>query len=179
MSARGIITVSVSAFIDEAGTPSGTAAGNRAVGERDKMIQETVIQNSQTENIRKMLIEAGYSERAIRYYIEKPHMGSIPDAEVTSAMTGTCGDTMGISIKMNNGTIADAKYEVLGCAGAISAAMAAVDLIKGQTLAFARKLNDGDIFKVLEEIPVKKHHCIQLAVKTLHKAIDEYNNGSR
>jgi hypothetical protein len=27
------------------------------------------------------------------------------------------------------------------------------------------------------DIPVKKHHCIQLAVKTLHKAIDEYRNG--
>jgi nitrogen fixation NifU-like protein len=104
-------------------------------------------------------------------------MGSIPDAELKSEMTGTCGDTMGVYVKMNNGTIENAKYEVLGCAGAISAAMAAVDLIKGRSLDFARRLNDGDIFKVLEEIPVKKHHCIQLAVKTLHKAIDEYNGG--
>jgi len=102
-------------------------------------------------------------------------MGSIPDAELKSEMTGTCGDTMGVYVKMNNGTIADAKYEVLGCAGAISAAMAAVDLIKGRSLEYARGLNDGDIFTVLEEIPVKKHHCIQLAVKTLHKAIDEFN----
>ncbi len=142
------------------------------------MRQETVIENSQTESLRKMLTEAGYSQQAIRYYIEKPYMGSIPDAELKSEMTGTCGDTMGVFVKMNNGTIADAKYEVLGCAGAVSAAMAAVDLIKGRSLEYARALNDGDIFKVLEEIPVKKHHCIQLAVKTLHKAIDEYNNGS-
>jgi nitrogen fixation NifU-like protein len=27
---------------------------------------------------------------------------------------------------------------------------------------------------VLEEIPVKKHHCIQLAVKTLQKALDAH-----
>jgi nitrogen fixation NifU-like protein len=52
--------------------------------------------------------------------------------------------------------------------------MAAVDIIKGNTLDFASRINDGDIFKILEEIPEKKHHCIQLAVKTLHKAIDEY-----
>ena len=129
----------------------------------------------QTEGIRKMLAEAGYSQQAIRYYIEKPHMGSIPNAELKSEMTGTCGDTMGINLKLNNGVIEDAKYEVLGCAGAISAAMAAVDLIEGRSLDFARRLDDGDIFKVLEEIPVKKHHCIQLAVKTLHKAIDEYS----
>jgi nitrogen fixation NifU-like protein len=145
-----------------------------------KMTQPIEIDNNQTESIRKMLAEAGYSQQAIQYYIEKPHMGSIPDAEMKSEMTGSCGDTMGICVKMDNGTIKDAKYEVMGCAGAVSAAMAAVDLIKGQSLEFARKLNDGDIFKVLEEIPVKKHHCIQLAVKTLHKAIDEYNgNGDK
>ena len=144
------------------------------------MTQPITIETSQTQGIRNMLAEAGYSEKAIQYYIEKPHMGSIPDAELKTEMTGTCGDTMGICVKMNNGTIQDAKYEVLGCAGAVTAAMAAVDLIKGRSLEFARGLNDGDIFKVLEEIPVKKHHCIQLAVKTLHKAIDEYNgNGGK
>ena len=139
------------------------------------MTQPTINESIQTEGMRKMLAEAGYSQQAIQYYIEKPHMGSIPDAELKSEMTGTCGDTMGIWVKMDNGIIQDAKYEVMGCAGAVSAAMAAVDLIKGHSLEFARALNDGDIFKVLEEIPVKKHHCIQLAVKTLHKAIDAYN----
>jgi nitrogen fixation NifU-like protein len=138
------------------------------------MNQQAIITESQVEGMRRMLAEAGYSAKAIAYYMEKPYMGTIQDAELKSEMTGSCGDTMGISIKMNNGTIADAKYQVMGCAGAVSAAMAAVDLIKGKSLEYARKLNDGDIFKVLEEIPVKKHHCIQLAVKTLHKAIDEY-----
>jgi len=55
--------------------------------------------------------------------------------------------------------------------------MAAVDLTKGKSLQEARNLNDGDVFNRLVDIPAKKHHCIQLAVKTLHKAIDEYQNG--
>jgi len=89
-------------------------------------------------------------------------------------MTGTCGDTMGIYIKMDNGVVGDAKYQVMGCAGAISAAMAVVDLIKGKDLDYARSIDDGTVYKVLQEIPVKKHHCIQLAVKTLHKALDTH-----
>ena len=52
--------------------------------------------------------------------------------------------------------------------------MATVDLIKGKTIEDARTLNDGDVFRLLEDIPAKKHHCIQLAVKTLQKALDEY-----
>lgn len=125
-----------------------------------------------------MLVGSGYSEKAIRYFIEKPHMGTIPDADHVSEMTGSCGDTMSICIKVEDGVIHDAKYQVLGCPGAVASAMAAVDLVKGKTLDEARSLNDGDIFRLLENIPAKKHHCIQLAVKTLQKALDEYTRGS-
>jgi nitrogen fixation NifU-like protein len=128
------------------------------------------------ESTRKMLSCAGFSNTAINYYIDKPHMGSIPNADQVSEMTGSCGDTMGVYLKVSDGKIEDVKYEVMGCAGAVSAAMAAVDLIKGKTVEEARKLDDGAVFGVLEEIPVKKHHCIQLAVKALHKALDEYIN---
>lgn len=128
----------------------------------------------ETQGIKDMLTASGYSSKAIDYYINKPHMGIIPDPDITSEMTGTCGDTMGITIKLDGGRIRDAKYQVMGCAGAISAAMAVVDLIEGKDLDYARSINDGTVFSVLEEIPVKKHHCIQLAVKTLHKALDAY-----
>jgi nitrogen fixation NifU-like protein len=125
-----------------------------------------------------MLADSGYSEKAIRYFVEKPHMGTIPNADQVSAMTGSCGDTMSICLKVEDGVIRDLKYQVLGCPGAIASAMAAVDLVKGKTIEDARSLNDGDIFRLLEEIPAKKHHCIQLAVKTLKKALDEYTEKS-
>ena len=75
---------------------------------------------------------------------------------------------------MDNGLIQDARYQVLGCPGAIASAMAVVDLIKGKRIADARTVNDGDVFRILEDIPEQKHHCIHLAVKTLQKALDEY-----
>ena len=130
---------------------------------------------SETDAIKEMLRASGYSEKAIAYYINKPHMGLVADPDISSEMTGTCGDTMGITIRTENGIVTEAKYQVMGCAGAISAAMAVVDLIKGKDLEYARSIDDGTVFKVLEEIPVKKHHCIQLAVKTLHKALDAHD----
>ena len=138
------------------------------------MAQIQAARSAETKAIEEMLTASGYSKTAIDYYINKPYMGQIPDADITSEMTGTCGDTMGIYIKMDNGVVGEAKYQVMGCAGAISAAMAVVDLIKGRDLEYARTIDDGTVFKVLQEIPVKKHHCIQLAVKTLHKALDAH-----
>ena len=124
--------------------------------------------------IEKMLAGSGYSQRAIRYFIEKPHMGEIPDADQVSELTGTCGDTMRIWLKIEDGVIRDARYQVLGCPGAVAAAMALVDLIRGKKIADARKLNEGDVFRLLENLPDQKNHCIELAVKTFQKALNEY-----
>jgi nitrogen fixation protein NifU and related proteins len=142
------------------------------------MSQESFGEESNAATIHNMLAGSGYSEKAIRYFIEKPYMGTIPDADHVSEMTGTCGDTMSICLKVENGVIKEVKYQVLGCPGAVASAMATVDLVKGKTVEDARTLNDGDVYRLLEDIPAKKHHCIQLAVRTLQKALDEYSQQS-
>ena len=124
--------------------------------------------------VRDLLSGSGYADRAIDYYLAKANMGAIPEPDQVSELTGPCGDTMKCYLKMENGRIKDAKYQVLGCPGAISAAMALVDLVKGKTLDEALQVKDRDVFRELIEIPDQKQHCIRLAVKTLQKAIKEY-----
>ena len=134
-----------------------------------------ITQTRSSDAERKMLSDAGYAEPAINYYIEKKYMGHIENADQISKKVGSCGDTMKIYLKIDaNKVIEDVRYEITGCAGAISAAMASVDLAKGKTIDEALQLTDGDVFTVLENIPEKKHHCIQLAVKTMHKGLKEY-----
>ena len=131
-----------------------------------------------TDAERKMLSEAGYGEPAINFYLEKKHMGHIENADQISEKVGSCGDIMKVYLKVNeNQVIQDIKYEITGCAGAISAAMAAVELAVGKSLDQALEINDGNVFTLLESIPEKKHHCIQLAVKTMHKGLQEYKAG--
>ena len=127
---------------------------------------------------RKMLSDAGYAEPAINYYLEKKHMGYFEDADQVYKKIGSCGDIMKVYLKVNDNIINDVRYEITGCAGAISAAMAAVDLVKGKTIDEALAIHDGDVFQVLQSIPEKKHHCIQLAVKTMHEGILEYKNSN-
>ncbi len=143
------------------------------------MIQGQIIDHADTASEREMLAGSGYSDKAIDYYLTKPHMGVLSNADQIIEMVGSCGDTMGISIKVEDGKIVDAKYQVLGCPGAVSAAMAAVDLIKGKSIEHARTIDDGEIFRLLEKLPSKKHHCIQLAAKSLQKVLDDYESKNK
>jgi len=131
--------------------------------------------------VREMLSGSGYSHKAIDYYLEQSNMGSLTDADQVSELTGPCGDTMKVYLKVEEGIIRDAKIQVLGCPGAVASAMVAMDLAKGKTVEQALEINDRDIVRILEELPEQKVHCVRLAVKALVKALNEYagDNGAR
>ena len=127
-----------------------------------------------TAGIQEMLSGSGYSDKAIQYYLNRPNMGSLPDADQISEMTGPCGDTMKVYLKVDQGRIKDARVQVLGCPGAVASAMVAMELAKGRTIKQAHRINDRDIYRILEEIPEQKQHCIRLSIKALQQALDEY-----
>ena len=132
------------------------------------------IGTSDLATIKEMLLSSGYDEKAINYYLTRPNQGPLENADHVTELTGPCGDTMKCYIKVDQGKIEDAKFQVLGCPGAISAAMALADLVRGKDLSGALEVKDGDVFRELVNIPDQKQHCIRLAVKTLAKAIEEY-----
>jgi nitrogen fixation NifU-like protein len=125
-------------------------------------------------SVREMLSGSGYSEKAIDYYLEQSNMGSLSDADQVSELTGPCGDTMKVYLKMEEGRIQDAKIQVLGCPGAVASAMVAMDLAKGRTVEEALQIKDRDIVRILEELPEQKVHCVRLAVKALEKVLNDY-----
>ena len=129
-------------------------------------------------SVREMLSGSGYSQKAIDLYLEQANMGSLSDADQVSELTGPCGDTMKVYLKLEEGKIQDAKIQVLGCPGAVASAMVAMDLAKGRTVKEALEIKDRDIVRILEELPEQKVHCVRLAVKALEKALNEYAGGN-
>jgi nitrogen fixation protein NifU and related proteins len=142
------------------------------------MEQEVLNNTNDLTSIREMLLSSGYSEKAINYYLTKPNQGPLKEADQVTELTGPCGDTMKCYLKVDQGTIQAAQFSVLGCPGAIAAAMALADLVKGKAFKEALEVKDGEVFKELVEIPDQKQHCIRLAVKTLEKAITEFQSKS-
>jgi nitrogen fixation NifU-like protein len=144
-----------------------------------RMSDDHHIDISDAASVREMLLGSGYSEKAIDYYLNRPDMGSISDADHVTELTGKCGDTMRIYMKFDNGRVKDAKMQVLGCPGAVAAAMAAMELVKGKTIEEAQKIRDRDVFRLVEDLPDQKQHCVRLAIKTMLQALEEYDPAKR
>jgi len=127
-----------------------------------------------TDDVYQMLSESGYSDRAIQYFQKMENIGVIEAADQTLDLTGPCGDTMKISMNIEDNRISDAKIQVLGCPGAVASGCAVVDLAKGKTLEEAENIDLEALYKELEKMPDQKIHCARLAIKTLHKALEQY-----
>jgi len=126
------------------------------------------------DDVYQMLSESGYSDRAIQYFQKMENIGVIEAADQTLDLTGPCGDTMKISMNIEDNRISDAKIQVLGCPGAVASGCAVVDLAKGKTLEEAKNIDLEALYKELEKMPDQKIHCARLAIKTLHKALEQY-----
>lgn len=126
------------------------------------------------DDVYQMLSESGYADRAIEYFQSKKNIGIIEDADQVTDLTGPCGDTMKISLKIDGDRINDARIQVLGCPGAVASGCALVSLAKGKTLQEARDIDLDELYRELEKMPDQKVHCARLAIKTLQKTLEQY-----
>jgi len=131
------------------------------------------------DDIYEMLSKSGYSDKAIEYFKSRESIGELEEADQVTDLTGPCGDNMKIYLKFDGDRIDDAKIQVLGCPGAIASGCAVATLAKGKTLEEARSIDLETLYKELEKLPDKKIHCARLAVKTLHKALEQYDAKAR
>ncbi|NIP67299.1 iron-sulfur cluster assembly scaffold protein [Candidatus Bathyarchaeota archaeon] len=121
-----------------------------------------------------LLSKAGYSERAINYYLEKLNVGIIEDAEAVESYKGLCGDSMRIYLKIAEGVVRDAKFQAIGCAGAFASGSALTEMVKGKSLEEAQGITGEDVVEHLGKMPGPKLHCARLAVDALRKSIEKY-----
>lgn len=85
-----------------------------------------------------------------------------------------CGDIMELYIKVEDNTIADAKFKTFGCGAAIATSSMVTELVKGKTIDEALKVSNNAVAEALGGLPPVKMHCSVLAEEALGAAIDDY-----
>jgi nitrogen fixation NifU-like protein len=121
------------------------------------------------------MVESGYSSKAIEFYVDNVNVGKLENPTVATTFLGSCGDLIKLYLKINEkNIIEDAKFYYLGCPGSASSASAMTTLLKGRTIKQAKKITGADILMELGGLPKSKLDCTALSIRTLRKAIAEY-----
>jgi nitrogen fixation protein NifU and related proteins len=125
-------------------------------------------------DIIELLKKSGYSDKAIKYFIDKVNVGKINDPSARAVFTGPCGDTVEIFLKIKDNVITNAKFQATGCAGAFTSGSGLTTILKNKTLDEAEKINEKKVIAHLGEMPKQKFHCTSMFIVALRNAIKEY-----
>jgi len=128
----------------------------------------------QFEELIKAEMRKVYSETAIDHAMNPRNVGDMEDADGSAKVTGSCGDTMEIWFKVNNGTIANATFMTDGCGTSIASGSMVTELARGKSISEARRISQQDVLSALGGLPEESEHCALLAANTLKEAIKDY-----
>jgi len=126
------------------------------------------------EELIKQEMRKVYSETAVDHAMDPRNVGDLDDADGFAKVIGSCGDTMEIWLKVNNGTVADATFMTDGCGTSIASGSMVTEMAKGKSISEARKISQQDVLSALGGLPEESEHCALLAANTLKEAIRDY-----
>lgn len=116
------------------------------------------------------------TEILLDHYRNPHNYGQIEDASVKLIeYNPVCGDTVQISLKIENGVVADAKFIGRGCSVSQGTASMLTDRIKGKPVEEVKKINQEDVLNMLGlKLGPSREKCAILSLNTLQKCIRDY-----
>ncbi len=118
--------------------------------------------------------EQMYSKVVIREYRNPINFGILEHPDTVGVIKGPCGDTMKITLKIQNGKIQDARFWTDGCGATLACGNMLMKMIKIKSLLEVMSISQEDLLNALDGLPENHSHCAKLSLNTLHKAIILY-----
>ena len=115
-----------------------------------------------------------YSEKTIDHFLNPRNLGEIPAPDGYGRITGPCGDTMEIYLKIRDGRVMNASFWTDGCGPSIASGSMVTELATGKSILEARTITQQNILDALGGLPEESLHCALLAANTLKEAIKDY-----
>jgi len=128
----------------------------------------------QFEELIKAEMRKVYSETVIDHAMNPRNVGNMETTDGYASVTGPCGDTMEIWLKVRNDIIAETTFMTDGCGTAIAAGSMVTELAKGKPIIQTNKISQQDVLDALGGLPEESQHCALLAANTLKEAAKDY-----
>ncbi len=110
------------------------------------------------------------SQKALERFDNPRNMGPLEGANGHACLTGSCGDTVEIWLRVEKGWVKEATFATTGCGPSRACGSMATELAVGRSLKTALEMEEDDILEELEPFPEESHHCAVLAANTMRAA---------
>ena len=115
-----------------------------------------------------------YSPELLDHFEHPRNAGEIVDSDVTVQVENpACGDILKLSLKVENGHIAEIRFLAKGCVPAMACGSALTELVRGRTIEAARGLRREDLVQAVGGLPETSIHASHLAMDALAAALKQ------
>ncbi|MDY6855513.1 MAG: iron-sulfur cluster assembly scaffold protein [Thermodesulfobacteriota bacterium] len=135
--------------------------------ELDIMVDE--IQKSIIEDARE-----AFSKEVVNRWLNPKNIGIMEDPDGVGRLTGPCGDTLEIYLKVKDNRITNAMFITDGCGTTIASGSMVTELATGTDIKESFKITQEVILDALGGLPEENRHCALLASNTLKEALKDY-----
>ena len=115
-----------------------------------------------------------YSEVVAEHAISPRNLSGIDNYGGFGIAADTDGETIAIWLKVEEGNITDASFTADGGDIIVAVGSMTTEIVKGKSVAKARRIGHKDILDALGGLPEGDRHYVHLAVEVLDLAIDDY-----
>ncbi len=115
-----------------------------------------------------------YSAQVLDHFQNPRNPGEVanPDA-IAQVENPACGDILKLTLRIDDGCIAEIRFLAKGCVPAIACGSALTELVKGRTVEEAHALKREELVDALGGLPEASSHASHLAMDTLAKMLGQ------
>lgn len=115
-----------------------------------------------------------YGEKVFQRWKNPRYLQILAEPHGHARETGSCGDSIEIFLKFENGRVCDAGFQTDGCGTSLVCGSYAAEMAMGKTPAELTEIGGEDILTELGGLPLEDEHCAFLAVAALQSALEDY-----
>lgn len=123
--------------------------------------------------------EFNYADDFYSHAFTPLNVGIVSNPDGFGAPKGSCGDSIELGLRIQDGKITEAKFIPNGCAHTTACGSALTSLIVDKPLDDALAVSYKDVAQALGGLPPDHLHCARLAVTTLKLAVKDYLKGQQ
>ncbi|SMB81275.1 nitrogen fixation protein NifU [Desulfonispora thiosulfatigenes DSM 11270] len=117
-----------------------------------------------------------FSEVAVDHMSKPRNLGPMEEDGNVGFITGDCGDSIKIWLKIKDDLIEKISFMTDGCGTTVAAGSMTTELAKGKSINDSLLITPVIVLEELGGFPEDSVHCAVLATNALHDAINNYKN---